>query len=271
MRFPYVAGQFYPSSKDELENQIKSCFLSPIGPGKLPEKNEENIIGCVVPHAGYVYSGPVAAHVYHSLAKQRKPETIVIVCPNHTGRGSGVAVSKEDWKTPLGVVKNDNEFVDKLWKCGLIDLDEVAHSAEHSLEVQLPFLQYIYGDFNLVPICIGIQDLETAYEVSECLIKVGKEFLIIASSDFTHYEPYESAKNKDATAISYITKLDEKKFMQVVYEKNISICGYGPIAICICVAKKLGATKGELLKYATSGDVTGDRSSVVGYAGIVFK
>jgi hypothetical protein len=274
MRLPYVAGQFYSSSESGLKEQIKDCFLSPIGPKRLPEKKEEkrDILGCIVPHAGYMYSGPVAAHVYYKLSTQIKPESIVIICPNHTGRGSGVALSKDDWKTPLGVAKTDKEIVESLWKsCEILDLDEEAHVYEHSLEVQLPFLQYIYGDFNFVPISLGIQDLDTAREVAACLSTIKKDILVIASSDFTHYEPKEEAEKKDKHAISYILNLDEKKFIQTVYENNLSICGFGPIATCIATVKKRGATKGELLKYATSGDVTGDFSQVVGYAGILFR
>jgi hypothetical protein len=274
MRSPYVAGQFYPASKEDLKKQIEECFLSTIGPGKLPKEGmeERNIVGCVVPHAGYMYSGPVAAHVYFQIAKQKKPETIAILCPNHTGRGSAIALSKEDWKTPLGVVETDKEVVEQLWKgCDLLDLDEFAHSAEHSLEVQLPFLQYIFGDFNIIPVCLGIQDLETAHEVAGCLAKVKKDLLVIASSDFTHYEPHEMATKKDQKAIAHILNLDEKRFVQTVYDMNLSICGYGPIATCITASKKLGATKAELLKYATSGDVTRDYLQVVGYAGIAFR
>lgn len=273
MRNPYVDGQFYNESQDGLKQQLKECFLSDTGPGALPkfEDVRRDIFGCVVPHAGYMYSGAVAAHVYAELAKQDAPETIVIISPNHTGTGSSAALSNEDWKTPLGVVKIDQAVVDALSRgCDILDVDEVAHKYEHSLEVQLPFLQYIFGDFKMVPICMKWSDFDVTGEISRCLSKID-DVLIIASSDFTHYESQESALRKDNDAISHILNMDEKQFLQTVYENNLSICGCGPIATCIAASKKLGATKAELLKYATSGDVTGDYSRVVGYAGLVLR
>jgi hypothetical protein len=274
MRNPSVAGQFYPSNPDGLKRQIKECFLHKVGPGKLREakEKERDIIGAVVPHAGYIYSGYEAAHVYFELAKQKKPETIVILGPNHSGYGSAVAVSKESWRTPIGDVEIDEEIADFLWKnCKIVDQDESAHKFEHSIEVQLPFLQYIYKDFKFVPLCMSLQDLETSEEVASCLAKVKKDILILTSSDFTHYESQEQAELKDKKAIEHVLKLDAKRFIQTVYDSNISICGYGPIATCIIAAKKLGATRGEMLKYATSGDITRDYSQVVAYAGIVFR
>ncbi len=274
MRDPYVAGQFYSGSRERLEGQIKGCFLSDIGPGELPKSGgaERDIAGCVVPHAGYMYSGAVAAHVYAELAKQNQPDTIVIISPNHTGSGSSAALSHEDWKTPLGVVETDKETVDALFKgCEALDIDETAHMEEHSLEVQLPFLQYLYRTFKIVPICMKRSDSDVVENIAGCLSKIKKDILVIASSDFTHYESHESATQKDKNAISHISNMDEKGFLQTVYENNLSICGYGPIAVCIAAAKKLGAKRAELLKYSTSGDVTGDYNQVVGYAGIVLR
>ena len=275
MRSPYVAGQFYSGSRDGLRQQIEECFLSDIGPGELPKLGdaERDTIGCVVPHAGYVYSGPVAAHVYIELARQENPETIVIISPNHSGTGSLAALSNEDWETPLGVVETDKETVDALFRgCKSLDLDETAHRYEHSLEVQLPFLQYIYGSFKMVPICMMWPTPEILEEIAECLSKIEKDILVIASSDFTHYESHESATRKDNNAISHILNMDERRFLQTVYENNLSICGHTPIATCIATAKKLGATSAELLKYATSGDAIKDYSrDVVGYAGIVMR
>ena len=273
MRNASVAGQFYASSTAGLRKQVEDCFLHRLGPGKLPsvEDKERDILGAVVPHAGYVYSGPEAAHAYYSIAGQKKPKTIVILGPNHSGYGSAVAVSRETWKTPLGEVAVDSEVAEFLWKnCEIIDADEAAHRYEHSIEVQLPFLQYIYNDFKFVPICLGIQDLNTSEEIAQCLAKI-RDAVIIASSDFTHYEPKEQAAAKDKKAIEHILNLDEKKFLQTVYDMDLSICGYGAIATCIAAVKKLGAKKAELLKYATSGDITGDESSVVAYAAIVVR
>ena len=275
MRSPAVAGQFYPASREALIEQIEQCFLHALGPGKLPVRDAEvsrDIVAAVVPHAGYIYSGYEAAHVYYALAMQEKPESVVILGPNHTGMGSLVAVSQQDWETPLGAVKCDRELAEYLWKsCDVIDSDETAHAYEHSIEVQLPFLQYIYGEFKFVAISLGLQDLEVAREIASCLARVEKDILILASSDFTHYESASLAKQKDTLAIEAILALDEEQFLRRVYEHRISACGYGAIATAIATARKRGATRAELLKYGNSGDVTGDYGSVVAYAGIVFR
>ncbi len=277
MRKPAVAGMFYPKEKEKLINQIEECFLSNLGVGKLPERKlseERRIVGAITPHAGYIYSGYEASYVYYELSKEKKPDTVVILGPNHHGIGSLVAVSVEDWETPLGVVKNDRELSERFYKnCGIIDLSEEAHIYEHSIEVQLPFLQYIYGDLKFVPISLALQDLDVAKEVAECIVKNSRDrdIIIIASSDFTHYENAKAAKEKDFIAIEKILNMDEKGFLKVVYENDISICGYGPIASVIVASKLLGAKKAKLLKYGNSGDVTGDYSSVVAYASIVFE
>ncbi|NOZ76915.1 MAG: MEMO1 family protein [Euryarchaeota archaeon] len=273
MRYPAVAGMFYPASKEELISQIEACFTHPLGPGGLPEKGdgERDVLAAVVPHAGYVYSGYEAAHVYALLAGQRKPRTVVILGFNHRRMGSFIAVSTEDWVTPLGTVEVDREVAEALWRnCDLIDHDEEAHVGEHSIEVQLPFLQYIYGDFRFVPLNISLQDLDTAREIAGCLSKLD-DVLILASSDFTHYESQESAKAKDGMALERILDMDAKGFVETVYRHDLSICGFGPIATAIETAREMGATRAELLKYGTSGDVTGDLRQVVAYAGIVFR
>ncbi len=273
MRNPYVAGQFYNERPEEVKEQIEQCFLSELGPGRLPDYGgaPRDIVGCVSPHAGYMYSGPVAAYVYAELSKQTPPKTVVVVSPNHTGHGSSVALSGEDWETPLGVVETDMKLVKELSdSCGLMNVDESAHRYEHSLEVQLPFLQYIYQNFKMVPICMKGLRPEVIGEISDCLSKID-DVLIVASSDFTHYEPQEAATEKDNNAIVPIIDMEEEKFLQKVYEHKLSICGYGPIALCIATAKKMGAKKAELLKYSTSGEITGDMRSVVGYAGIVMR
>ena len=275
MRSPAVAGQFYPASREALIEQIERCFLHSLGPGKLPVRDgisPRDILGGVVPHAGYIYSGYEAAHVYYALAMQEKPETVVILGPNHTGMGSLVAISMEDWSTPLGVVKCDRELAEELFTgCDVIDGDEIAHAYEHSIEVQLPFLQYIYGEFRFVAISLGLQELEVAREIASCLAKVEKDILILASSDFTHYESASQARQKDMLAIEAILALDEERLLRRVYEHRISACGYGAIATAIAASRQRGATRAELLKYGNSGDVTGDYGSVVAYAGMVFR
>ena len=265
MRRAAVAGAFYEATRDKLIAQLEECFAG------APEGGvDERIIGAVVPHAGYVYSGGVAAHVY---AKLPHADTFVILGPNHYGLGSLVAASKETWMTPLGSVEVDTAFLDALPR-RIIDIDETAHRHEHSIEVQLPFLQFRFDTFRFVPICVALSDEDTAREIGEDLADTiarfkDKRFILIASSDFTHYEPEHIAREKDEAVIEAITELDIGKFYNRIFALNSSACGVGPIASVMYAAKKLGAKHGQLVKYATSGDVTGDRASVVGYGGIV--
>ncbi len=261
MRRAVVAGQFYRGDQEGLRSQLRGFFDVPV-----PKDKSESVRGGVVPHAGYVYSGQVAAHVYAAIASA---ETYVLIGPNHHAIGPTIALSKETWSTPLGNVEVDEEIVDNL--SSSIEVDEVAHKYEHSIEVQLPFLQYGFKDFKIVPISMGLQDEETTKEVSVDLANVlrDRDVVVLASSDFTHYEPDKAAREKDNSLIEAILELNISKFYSQIYERLISVCGYGPIAVMMETTKALGAEKGKLLKYATSGDVTGDRSSVVGYAGIV--
>ena len=233
------------------------------------------MVGLVVPHAGYLASGPVAAHAYYQLAKDGKPDVIVIFGPNHTGRGSALAVMNEGvWRTPLGDVEIDTETANQIVKAStIIDVDEMAHAYEHSIELQLPFLQYLYGsDFKFVPICFMMQDLESSREVGKATAEAlrGKNALVIASTDMTHYEPQERAEKKDKMAIDAALKMDETQYYHNVEAYDISTCGYGPTIAAITAAKELGAKKAQLLCYKTSGDILGDRSAVVGYAAIAF-
>lgn len=272
MRTPSVAGKFYPSKVNELTKEIQSCFVHHLGPGKLPSNKilERDIVGAVVPHAGYMYSGPEAAHVYYALSNQKKPVVVIALGPNHTGLGGIIATSNDVWKTPLGEVKVEGQIVDKFCKeCSLIDIDEDAHRFEHSIEVQLPFLQFIYGDFNFVPIVMRNQDLETCQELAKCIAI--DQSLILASSDFSHYEEKNVAFEKDKKVMKCLLAMDEKKFIQTVNDLDVSVCGYGPIAVCLSASKMLGATKCEILKYGSSGDITGDDSSVVAYSAILFR
>ncbi len=279
IRRPVVAGMFYEGTAQALREQVESCFLSPFGPGKLPAVNvagSRNILGLVCPHAGYVYSGAVAANAYFSLAQDGKPETVVILGPNHTGYGNPLSAMREGfWQTPLGNVEIDTETADPIAKeTSILDFDEIAHRHEHSIEVQLPFLQYIYGNsFKFVPICFLMQDLESAQEIGRALAEVlaNKNAVVIASSDFTHYESQASVDRKDLAALKALEELDEKKFYQVLEAQNVSACGYAPIAALITYAKALGAKKAEVLSHKTSGDITGDKSSVVGYAAVTIK
>ena len=277
-RRPAVAGMFYEADPEALKAQIEWCFTHPLGPGKLPPRGggeRRESIGFVAPHAGYMYSGPVAAHVYYQLAHEKKPDTVVIVGPNHTGLGTLVSVMVEGvWETPLGEVEIDRELAMRIVKYSeLADIDDKAHLYEHSVEVQVPFLQYIYGGgFRIVPIVMWDQSSRSARDLGEAVYRavreLGRDIVYIASSDFTHYEPHEVAVKKDKLAIDRILGLDPEGLEKVVKEHDITMCGPGPVMSMLYYAKKAGASKAKLLKYATSGDITGDRSSVVGYAAI---
>jgi AmmeMemoRadiSam system protein B len=265
LRRPAVAGQFYPGIKKQLKRELNRCFSN-------TSQNVSDVVGAVVPHAGYSYSGATAAYVYATLPQAN---TYILVGPNHTGMGSLVAVSQETWSTPLGDIPADKEFV-KTIAGGIIDLDETAHLYEHSIEVQLPFLQHRFShEFTIVPICMGLQDHETALEVGNQLAQAvkdaGKRIVIIASSDFSHYVPDSVARETDHYLIESILDLNIDEFYRRLAERNATACGYGPISVIMTASKALGASKGTLLNYATSADMTGDTSGVVGYAGIIIE
>ena len=276
LRRAQVAGSFYSGTKSTLTTEIQECFTHRLGPGRLPtlaQVGERRLVGLVCPHAGYVYSGPVAAKAYFELATDGRPNTIVIIGPNHTGEGSGVSMMSEGvWETPLGRVEIDRDTANAISKeSNIIDLDDRAHMYEHSIEVQLPFLQYVLqSSFAFVPICMMMQDLETSAEVGKAVGQAlsGKDALVIASSDMTHYEPADSARRKDRLAIDAVLALDDTKLQETVESHRISMCGHGPVASMIAAAKMLGAKDARLLGYSTSGDVTGDHSSVVGYLAV---
>ncbi len=270
MRRPSVAGMFYAGEEHALKGEIERCFLGPLGPGRLPKvgPGKRGVLGGVSPHAGYMYSGMVAAHLYARLAEDGRPESFVVLGPNHTGRGSGIAVTSEDFQTPLGVAKIDKELA-KALKKDLVDEDIEAHRAEHSIEVQLPFLQYIYPEVKFVPVCMGFQDYEAAKSVGGVIrdaIK-GKDVVVIASTDLSHYVTKETAKKKDGMALEAIRAMDPKGLYEVVRDEDISMCGYGPVMATLIACSGGRAT---VLKYATSGDVTPMRD-VVGYAAIVIE
>jgi MEMO1 family protein len=253
--------------------------LNRLGPRSIPTifgSPNTNLLGLIVPHAGYEYSGPVAAHGYYHLASMGTVESIVILGPNHTGLGSGVsAMTEGEWTTPLGEAPIDEELAREIVDgSDIIDVDDEAHRYEHSIEVQIPFLQFIYPRrFKFVPICMMLQDLQTSIEVGTAVRKAAERHgaLIIASSDWTHYEPQEIATPKDKQAIQAALEMDEKKFQDTIEERAVTACGYGPVTAMIHAAKLIGAKKTKLLSYQTSGDITGDKSSVVGYAAAAFE
>ncbi len=268
LRKSAVAGQFYPASATSLRQQIES-FID-----KKTDKAEA--IACVMPHAGYMYSGKVAAE---TACRIKIKEKIILLGPNHTGYGVPFSIMTSGaWQTPLGEVNIDEGLAqDILAHSQCLEEDILAHTYEHSLEVELPFLQYFKSDFQMVPIVILSDELKQLKKLGEDIAFVIKESnlkestLIVASSDMTHYEAQTQAKAKDEQAIEAILNLDADKLMEKVRKLNITMCGYAPTIVAISAAKSLGATKAELVRYQTSGDVTGDTDSVVGYAGIIIS
>jgi AmmeMemoRadiSam system protein B len=263
VRLPAVAGRFYPGDPETLRRDIHK-YVAVTG-----EKIHAS--GCVVPHAGYMYSGHVAGAVY---ARLELPRRFIILCPNHTGVGEPLSIMSEgSWRTPLGNASIDTGLAHELMaRFPLLAEDEIAHRAEHALEVQLPFLQEIVGQFTFVPITVGTGRLDalTALGIvmADALQNDAERALIIASSDMNHYEPDEPTRVKDRKAIDKILALDPNGLYETVIGESISMCGFGPAVAMLTAAKRLGAKSAELIKYATSGDVSGDRDAVVGYAGI---
>ncbi|MDR7434643.1 MAG: AmmeMemoRadiSam system protein B [Armatimonadota bacterium] len=276
VRPPAVAGYFYEGDPSRLRRQIEECFSHPIGPGSTPEVRDgpRFIVGLVCPHAGYPYSGPVAAWAYKVLAEDGRPDVVVILGPDHRGAGSDVSVAPEDaWQTPLGEVPIHLELRDKLLKEGLVTLDGRGHRFEHSLEVQVPFLQYLYGALAILPIALADQRFPTCEQLGVHLARVltGKNAVIVASSDFSHYLPHRQAMERDRLAIKAILDLNPKALMEVVEGQGVTMCGPGAVVAMLTASSLLGAERAELLRYATSGDTAGDREEVVGYAAIAIR
>jgi len=277
LRKPAVAGTFYAGDKESLKRQIEDCFLHSLGPGKVPvpaKKGEGKITALISPHAGYVYSGFVAAWGFARVIEREKPETVIVLGPNHRGFGSPVAIMSEgEWETPLGRVPIDESLAKKLLQVSsLIEEDEKAHQREHSLEVQIPFLQYGYnGNFKIVPICLTDQRFITSVSLGDAILSVIRDkpnTLLIASTDFTHYQPQAIAEKDDKRLIEAILSCNPGNLERVLSSGDFSMCGYGPVLAVMEVAFRLGGVNVRLLKYGTSGDITGDYSAVVGYASL---
>ena len=266
IRKPAVAGQFYPSSAQGLKGQIEA-FID-------KKANKTDAIACMLPHAGYIYSGGVAAQ---TLSRVNVKDKIILLGPNHTGFGPAFSIMTEGvWQTPLGEIEIDSNLAKKiLQNSKYLEEDASAHAYEHSLEVELPFLQYFKTDFKIVPIILLSDEIKALKQIGEEIASVLKDSkgssMIVASSDMTHYEPQATAQNKDTEAIGAILELNEDKLIEKIRRLNISMCGYAPVIVMLKAAKILGAKGASLIKYQTSGDVTGDRSSVVGYAGIIVQ
>jgi predicted class III extradiol MEMO1 family dioxygenase len=295
VRTPAVAGRFYPGHAEELLREVReftSTSKTPVATGRIAA------IGCVAPHAGYIYSGGVAGAVYSRL---QIPERCVILCPNHTGKGRPLAVmASTTWQTPLGEVAADADMGARLLRrFPALQEDSAAHLAEHGIEVQLPFLQTLRPELKIVPIAVGTSNFDVLRGLGEALADAiadhrekdhyekdrheedryerdqkeerQEKVLIIASSDMNHYESDATTRVKDRKAIERVLALDARGLWEVVMNEDISMCGFGPTIVMLTAAKRLGAASATLVKYATSGDVSGDYDSVVGYAGIIVK
>jgi AmmeMemoRadiSam system protein B len=266
-RPPAVAGSFYEASPDRLRAQVQACFAD-----NPPTEKKARFVGAVVPHAGLMYSGHVAAAFYGMAAL---PERYIILCPNHTGIGHFAAINREgDWRTPLGTVNVDTALADALLaKTRLLGDDWKAHAREHSLEVQLPFLQQLVGNFTFVPICLAAPNYAFCLEIGNAIAEVvqNEPIGILASSDLNHYENQEATLRKDQAAIDQVLALDPESLWRVVEEEDISMCGFIPTTTMLIAAKRLGARNASLIKHATSGDINGDYSHVVGYAAILIS
>jgi AmmeMemoRadiSam system protein B len=267
IRMPAVAGTFYQGAPERLRAQVDECFAAnPAAPAK------QRFIGAVVPHAGLIYSGHVAA-AFYGLAEL--PKRLIILCPNHTGAGHFAAINREGaWRTPLGDVAIDSGLADALMaRTPLLQDDAAAHAREHSLEVQLPFLQRLLGDFTFVPICLGAHRYDYVEEIGRAVAEVVKgeqePVGILASSDLNHYEDQDTTLRKDQLAIDEVVKRDPSGLWRVVDEYDVSMCGFIPTTAMLVAANALGATGARLIKHATSGDINHDTSHVVGYAAIV--
>jgi len=270
LRHPAVAGRFYPRNPEDLRAEAEG-YLSP---AQSAHQTPVKAIGCIAPHAGYMYSGHVAGAVFAGI---EIPERCIVMCPNHTGMGRALAMMSEGaWETPLGEVPVDTKLAAALkQRYSALHDDAAAHRAEHAAEVELPFLQLRQPELKFVPIALGTGQFETLEQLGHALadvIAAQKEpVLIVASSDMNHYESDAVTRVKDHRAIERILTLDPRGLYDVVTQQDISMCGFGPAVAMLTAARQLGAKSAELVKYATSGDVSGDRDQVVGYAGVVVK
>jgi MEMO1 family protein len=265
LRHPAVAGRFYPRDPMELRGEAQA-YLS------TTQQPPIRALGCIAPHAGYMYSGHVAGAVFAHI---EIPERCIVMCPNHTGMGRALAILSEGaWETPLGEVPIAHDLASGLkQRFPALNEDSAAHRAEHAAEVELPFLQLRQPKLSFVPIALGTGQLDILEQLGKAIAEVvaaqQEPVLMIASSDMNHYESDAVTRVKDHRAIERILTLDPRGLHEVVTQQDISMCGFGPAVAMLIAARQLGAKSAELVKYATSGDVSGDRDMVVGYAGVV--
>jgi MEMO1 family protein len=266
VRHPAVAGRFYPRDPETLRQEV-GAYLS-----RTPSRKIIRALGCIAPHAGYMYSGHVAGAVFAEL---EIPQLCIVICPNHTGMGRPLAIMSEGaWETPLGSVPVASDFAaDLKQRCPLLQEDSAAHHSEHAVEVELPFLQARQPKLRFVPIALGTRDFEAleqlGVDLAEAIMAQPEPVLIVASSDMNHYESDAITRIKDESAIEPILRLDARALYDVVTQQHVGMCGFGPAVTMLTAAKKLGGVSAELVKYATSGDISGDLDTVVGYAGVI--
>ncbi len=266
IREPAVAGQFYPADADELSATIGAYLAA----GQIRERAK----GILAPHAGYVYSGHVAGAVYGAV---QLPRRFILLGPNHTGRGRALSLYPLGrWRTPLGLVAIDEELNRSLTQeCRSLAEDTAAHAREHSIEVQIPFLQLLAEGAGIAAICVGTTDYASLENLGHALARVvqaaAEPVLMIASSDMSHYETAETATRKDRFAIEKIERVDPQGLYRTIFEKDVSMCGFAPAVAMLTACRDLGASGGRLIRYATSGDISGDFERVVGYAGIAIN
>jgi AmmeMemoRadiSam system protein B len=268
LRHPAVAGRFYPGDPDDLRAEARGYLSQASSATQAPVR----AVGCIAPHAGYMYSGHVAGAVF---ARVEVPRRCIVLCPNHTGMGRALAIMSDGaWQTPLGEVPIEAELAGSLKRrFPAVQEDSAAHRAEHAAEVELPFLLLRQPELRFVPIALGTSQFDVLEQLGKALADVvaaqKDPVLIVASSDMNHYESDAVTRVKDHRAIERILTLDPRGLFDVVTQQDISMCGFGPAVAMLTAARQLGAKSAELVKYATSGDVSGDRDMVVGYAGVV--
>jgi len=277
MREPIVAGQFYSDDKEELTGEIQKAF------NKVPDTFNKNCIGAIVPHAGYMFSGECAAYSYKTVGDNF--DLFIILGFSHRGYGKGGAgASKKDWKTPLGICRTDKNFADMLIENNIAMVDEESHMLEHSIEVQLPFIQYLNKDIKILAISVpnDIDFIKIGKMAAEIIKTSKKRVCVLASSDFTHYGrnygyvPFhdnirENLKKLDMGAVKHIEDLDSTGFLEYIDKTGATICGSSPIALQIEIMKGLGVKKADLIKYYTSADITGDFMNSVSYISVIYK
>jgi hypothetical protein len=268
LRKSVIAGSWYPGNPSILKRDIVNYFNS------VPElKLQGEVVGLIAPHAGYIYSGQVAAHAYQLIRGQHY-DAVIVVGPSHRAAFHGVSVfSKGGFETPLGIISIAEELAEKIKNLSEIIADiPGAHLQEHSVEIQLPFLQVALGDFSFLPLVMGDQDADTCRQLAAAIYEAtrGKKILIVGSSDLSHFYNYNTAKKMDAVALEYLKNGDADGLLQSLENGEVEACGGGPMAVTILAARMMKADKAHLLKYANSGDVTGDKNSVVGYAAAVY-